>query len=157
MTVCPVVHPAQSEMQTKDGSCAVFVIVSTPLSVRDALGRMMSHPVMATLNPDARGSAELVLAEALNNIVEHAYSRDDGQIDVQLCVKNNRLFCEVIDAGLAMPNHVLPAGLAQPIGADQDLPEGGYGWFLIRSLTHNLTYQRKDARNYLSFQLNIEQ
>jgi serine/threonine-protein kinase RsbW len=152
-----MVYPAQSEMHIKERAGAFFVIASTPLSVREALGHILRHPVMLPLNPEARGSAELVLAEALNNIVEHAYSCDDGRIDVQLSVQNDRLFCEVIDAGVAMPNNVLPAGLAQPIGEDQDLPEGGYGWFLIRSLTQNLSYQRKDTRNHLSFQLNIEQ
>ena len=56
-----------------------------------------------------------------------------------------------------MPDHTLPMGLPQPIGVDKDLPEGGFGWFLIRSLTENLTYRRIDARNHLSFQLIIEQ
>ena len=152
-----MVYPAPSEMHITDRPGTVFVIASTPLSVREALCTMLRHPVMAPLNPEARGSAELVLAEALNNIVEHAYCCEDGDINVVLCVRNARLFCEVIDAGIAMPNNVLPAGLAQPITDDQDLPEGGYGWFLIRSLTQNLTYQRKDAHNHLTFQLDIEQ
>jgi serine/threonine-protein kinase RsbW len=152
-----MVYQAPSDAHVNDGLGAMFIIASTPLSVREALAHIFCHPVMAPLNPEARGSAELVLAEALNNIVEHAYTGDDGRIDLQLRVQNDRLFCDLIDAGIAMPNNALPEGLAQQIEGNQDLPEGGYGWFLIRSLTHNLTYRRKDTRNYLSFQLNIEQ
>ena len=36
---------------------------------------------------------------------------------------------------------------------EQDLPEGGFGWFLIRELTHDLTYRRDGSRNHLSFRM----
>ena len=78
MTACPMACQAPSDMPL-DASCnAVFHIASTPMAVRDALLEILGHPVMAHLPDDARGTAELVLAEALNNIVEHAYDRDDG-------------------------------------------------------------------------------
>ena len=148
---------ARSDMAL-DACCdAVFQIASTPIAVRDALREILDHPVLAQLPEDARGTAELVLAEALNNIVEHAYDRDDGPIGLRLQRQPTRLICDVFDAGAPMPNSELPKGLAQPVGPNQDLPEGGYGWFLIRALTENLVYRRIAARNHLSFQLNIEQ
>jgi serine/threonine-protein kinase RsbW len=140
------------------GSCdAIFVIASTALAVRQGLRDILCHPIMAQLSADARGSAEVVLAEALNNIVEHAYDRVDGQIDLHLKLQSGRLMCDICDDGVPMPNCELPTGLAQTIGADDDLPEGGFGWFLIRSMTDDLAYRRIDARNHLSFQLNVEQ
>lgn len=146
--------PAPSDLP---GDGAVFLVASTPLAVRLALRDVLDHPILSGLSKDAIGTAELVLAEALINIVEHAYDRDDGQIEVRLYQSSGKLTCDVYDAGRPMPDGALPAGLAQIIGKDADLPEGGFGWFLIRTLTQNLMYRRIDARNHLSFQLNIEQ
>ena len=144
-------------MPLDTGSAAEFCFASTPMAVRDALRDILGHPLMAQLPQDARGTVELVLAEALNNIVEHAYDRDDGPIGLRLQRQPNRLLCHVCDAGAPMPNRQLPQGSAQPIGANTVLAEGGYGWFLIRALAENLVYRRIEARNHLSFQLNIEQ
>lgn len=148
---------APSDLPCADGRCAVFHIASSPLAVRIGLRQVLDHSIMFGLTADARGTAELVLAEALNNIVEHAYDRDDGQIELRLTQMGGRLSCDVLDAGLPMPNGELPAGLAQVIGKDVDLAEGGFGWFLIRTLTEDLMYRRIDARNHLSFKLKIEQ
>ncbi len=136
---------------------ATFQIASSPVAVRDALRDISDHPVMAHLTDDARGTADLVLAEALNNIVEHAYDRDDGRIELHLKRLPGRLQCDVLDNGIAMPNNQLPEGKLQDVNCPDDLPEGGFGWFLIRHLTENLNYRRIDACNHLSFQLIIEQ
>lgn len=149
--------PAWSDMPFDASTDAVFLIASTPLSVRHALRDVFCHPVMAHLSAAVRGNAEIVLAEALNNIVEHAYANIQGQIDLRLQLRPDRLFCSITDHGTPMPGSALPTGLAQAIGIGHDLPEGGFGWFLIRELTENLAYQRIDARNHLSFQFNIEQ
>jgi serine/threonine-protein kinase RsbW len=138
-------------------SQAVLQIASTPIAVRDALRDIMGHPAMTRLSKDARGNADLVLAEALNNIVEHAYDRDDGQIELRLRWLPGRLFCDLLDTGLPMPDCTLPEGLAQSVDDDLTLPEGGFGWFLIRQLTENLLYQRIGTCNHLSFLLNVEQ
>lgn len=136
---------------------AIIQIASTPIAVRGALRDIMVHPAMTLLSDEMRGNADLVLAEVLNNIVEHAYDRDDGLIELRLKWLPGRLFCDFRDTGLPMPNCGLPDGLAQSVEDDQSLPEGGFGWFLIRELTENLIYERIGACNHLSFQLNVEQ
>lgn len=147
--VCPA-----SRDTTENG---LFLLVSTQRAVRDALREVFLHPVTSGLTDEARGSAEIVLAEALNNIVEHAYSQDDGKIEVRLQATKGVLRCDVFDCGAPMPKSELPKGLPQPIGDLATLPEGGFGWFLIRTLTQNLAYRRNGARNHLSFQLIMEQ
>jgi serine/threonine-protein kinase RsbW len=136
---------------------AAIFIASTPLAVRDGLRAVLMLPAMSRLSNDARGRVELVLAEALNNIVEHAYDRENGQIELRCHGAQTHLFCEIIDSGAQMPDEQLPAGLSQPLDENEDLPEGGFGWFLIRSLTEDLVYRRVNARNHLTFKLNIEQ
>ena len=153
MTAFPMAFPALFDM----ADSGLFTLLSTPGAVRATLGEIGRHPVMSKLPQDARGSAEVVLAEALNNIVEHAYDHAGGKIELRLHRVRGMLLCDVFDTGAPMPNCEIPTGLAQSVDQTEDLPEGGFGWFLIRALTENLQYRRIGARNHLSFQLNIEQ
>lgn len=63
--------------------------------------------------------------------------------------------CLLVDQGAPMPGGTLPEGSqAGRTGlALADLPEGGFGWHLIRSLTRDLAYTRVAGTNRLSFLL----
>ena len=99
-----------------------------------------------------------MLAETLNNVVEHAHAeRTDGRIDIEstLCA-TGLAFC-VRDDGAPMPDGQLPTGaLAELSGGLDALPEGGFGWFMIRSLTQDLHYARSDGWNQLNFRIPVE-
>jgi serine/threonine-protein kinase RsbW len=124
-----------------------LVIRAEPVSVRAALRAITSAPPVCDLVPDQRATVELVLAEVLNNVAEHAYADRPGHVAVTVSLRPLGLACEVLDEGAAMPNNAPPAGQL-PEG---DLPEGGFGWHLIRSLTQDLSYRRKRGTNRLSF------
>jgi len=96
---------------------------------------------------------ELVMAEALNNIVEHAYSGVEvGDVVIEASNDSEQLFVNMRDMGHPMPGLSLPAGDCPPNEGPLDsLPEGGFGWFLIKSLTENLEYQRSSGENHLTF------
>ncbi|GLS85817.1 ATPase [Cypionkella aquatica] len=126
-------------------------------AVRDGLRDLLDTLLLQSLPEDGRGTAEIVLAEALNNIVEHAYAHHDGEIEITLQLRQNELLCRISDTGLPMPDGKLPSGVLAPLGAFEDLPEGGFGWHLIRSLTKDLTYSRDNGRNLLSFRLDTQQ
>ncbi len=130
-----------------------ITLVSDPLAVRAGLLSLLCMAPLCDLSDDLRGTVELVLAEVLNNIVEHAYAQYDGQIGVTLILERSILRCEVVDHGLPMPANLLPPGQLADCAS---LPEGGYGWFLIRSLTCGLAYDRKAGRNTLVFQIDAE-
>lgn len=125
-----------------------LALVPDASSVRDGLGRLVAMPPMVDLAPDIRSTAELVLAEVLNNIAEHAYLGGRGMVTVKLEPGKAGLCCEVVDHGLPMPDGRPPVG-ALPDATD--LSEGGFGWYLIRSLTQDLHYERVDGQNRLSF------
>lgn len=137
--------------------CAQVVIPADPLAVRNGLKTLFDTLLLRSLPEDGRGTAEIVLAEALNNIVEHAYAGRSGQIEVTLTLRDHDLVCSILDSGLPMPGETLPEGRPVPIIPTNDLPEGGYGWFLIRTLSHDLDYRRVDGRNLLSFRLDTQQ
>ena len=132
-------------------------IPADPLAVREGLRVLFDTALLRSLADDDRGTAEIVLAEALNNIVEHAYARHAGEIEITLLLHQNALICRIIDTGLPMPNELLPTGHLAAFEATDDLPEGGFGWFLIRTLSRDLDYRRVDGRNHLSFRLDTGQ
>lgn len=124
---------------------------SSPLGVRRALDRLLTDSALSGMSEERRGALWTVLAEVLNNIVEHAYARDDGLIRLNLWQQGSDLAVEVVDQGAPMPGLCLPKGHLAEIGAFDDLPEGGFGWFLIRSMTQDLRYDRVGAENRLRF------
>lgn len=92
---------------------------------------------------------ELVLAEALNNIVEHGHiARGDA-----VCVtwhELGRLQFRITDRGRPCPQSVIDgASLPNP----DDLPEGGFGWAMIRMLCKNLSYRSAGGENTLAFSI----
>ena len=97
------------------------------------------------------GSIELALAEAINNIVEHAYAGQPiGTIELGCSLCPTHLAISLRDAGKAIPGGVLPDGKEQDVNVPiPDLPEGGFGWFLIRQLTTSLAYRRNGEFNEL--------
>ena len=121
------------------------------MAVRQGLAALMAAEPLRGLSDECRGRAEIVLAEALNNIVEHAYAGAPGQIDISLRLDGAALSCHIADRGRAMPNLALPLGVLRDLGDDP--PEGGFGWFLIHSLAQSLTYARQDGQNCLRFEL----
>lgn len=128
------------------------------VAVRAFLQRLPDIMEPLRPSPDLLGSLEIILAEVLNNIVEHAYAgTTDGKISVAADYHNARLTVEIIDKGQAMPNNRVPpkkqADIDVPV---DDLPEGGFGWFLIYELVEDLCYARIDNSNTLRFSLKLD-
>lgn len=101
------------------------------------------------------GTVEVVLAEALNNIVEHAFAdTGEGQVLLEMHEGRDRLRFHLRDTGQPLPGLALPtARLPRQNVSVQDLPEGGFGWYLIHSLTAALDYARVGPENHLSFEI----
>lgn len=119
--------------------------------VRLTLARITAVLVGLGIPPDDRASVEIVLAEILNNIVEHGYAPGDpGPIWIALLMEPAAVQVTISDFGRPLPAALLnPAEPPDP----QSLPEGGFGWFLIHSLTTDLRAGRTGTLNRLSFRL----
>ena len=153
--------PAEAPARRPRGMVEVrMTFPSDPLAVRSALSGVLQGLSYLALSPDLRGTLELVLAEALNNVVEHAHGgRGDGAIEVRVAHEAAGgvpvLVCELIDDGAPMPGDGLP--MPPDLGAEiADLPEGGFGWMLIRELARDVDYARCGERNRLRFRLDID-
>jgi serine/threonine-protein kinase RsbW len=107
------------------------------------------------VNDDVAGSIEIVLAEALNNIVEHAYLfAEDGQIEMELSLHNDLLDIQLSDMGNQFPGIPQKREMKGDAIPFEDLPEGGFGWFLIHSLTASIRYVFVGGKNVVHFEIN---
>ena len=139
-----------------DGSFELRVLYpNRPYAVRNALAAIMGGLEGLRLSTDEAANLQLVLAEVLNNVSEHAYSDDPaGMVELHLRREQQTLVCRVIDTGKPMPADALPGACLPDFGDTMDdLPEGGFGWFLIHTLARELDYRRRDGRNVLTFEM----
>jgi len=115
---------------------------------------------------DLLGRCETVLAEVLNNIAEHGQTRHgqtlhgqtsgpDDWIELHCRRSQDGIHLCVTDHGRALPRHLLSPsdGSSTPLAglSLDDVPEGGFGWFLIRELARDLCCVRTNTGNRLTF------
>ena len=127
-------------------------------AAREALHQVTDRLSPLALSAEELSTVELVLAEALNNIVEHAYPPDasEGPIEVRCSHQRDGLHFALIDEGHPMPDGQAPIGLLPDHEVDiEDLPEGGFGWFLIQDLAKDVVYQRFENKNELRLRVAV--
>lgn len=126
--------------------------VADEMKVRLCICAVIDRLRGAGLSPERAGDVELVLAEAINNIVEHAYAGvESGRIRIRVMLDRDHLVIRLRDDGRPLPAQQIPtARLIEPSRELGLLPEGGFGWFLIQSLTSAVRYDRDEGCNLLS-------
>jgi len=117
---------------------------------------ILSRIQMALVGTRAETAQEnlwIVVAEALNNIAEHAYPTYGlGAVALRLELTDSVLRVTLVDWGVALPFGRVTDGTAPD---PSDLSEGGYGWLLIRALVRDIGYLRERGQNRLSIILDI--
>lgn len=135
-----------------------LIFPARELAVRRALQTICKGLKTLSVDPATLGCVEIILAEVTNNIVEHAYPQDStGTISLS-CTKGLEIIrFEVVDHGKMLPCGEIPSKQNHDLGLGlQSLPEGGFGWGLIRDMTKRLVYRRFEGRNILRFAIAIE-
>lgn len=110
------------------------------------------------LGTEDTATVELVLAEALNNVVEHALANVPMQTTIEIRGEYSAagLHLTVIDHGAPMPDGIAPVAKAPNIDVEmQNIPEGGFGWFLIHTLATEVRYTRIGTANHLSLNVPV--
>jgi serine/threonine-protein kinase RsbW len=123
--------------------------------VEDATDRLLD-PCRSVIRDPERCRAVLEdlrmgLVEALNNCIEHAYDMAGGwPIVLGLWHLDGGLVLCVCDRGRPLPPALLDATApsGQPAAPDT-LPDGGWGWMMLRTAVDSISYRRTAGWNVL--------
>ncbi len=124
-------------------------IGNTPEELAPLLERAAAFIGEAALSPAAAFEAQLVIEEAVVNVIRYAFpggERHDIVVRIEIGEREMRI--EVIDDGVPFdPTRVPPADVTSPI---ESRPVGGLGIHLIRSMMDQVGYHRHDGHNHLT-------
>lgn len=107
---------------------------------------------------DHLDNIQIAVTEALNNVAEHGFAgMKPVPILVRVLVRKARITISIIDQGHPYPTHRVPQPKEHDLSVDlSSLPEGGFGWMLIHSLTSELSYTRITGENRLCLHFDLE-
>lgn len=93
---------------------------------------------------------QICIMESINNIIKHAYKEQKNKsICVKLKVDNKLVEMEIIDEGEPNYNFSIPNLDFDPKDIN-NLPESGMGLYIMNQLMDELSYDRRDGKNYLT-------
>ncbi len=125
----------------------------TSLLARPEAMSDLTDKVMAFLNEqgvDIRAThhVALVFEEVLSNLATHGDCRDiPAKIAVR--VSSDEVVGEIVDAGPPFDPRLAPKPSLEMATADR--PIGGLGLHLVRALSSDLEYARRDDENFMRF------
>ncbi len=91
----------------------------------------------------------LVLTEALSNVIKHA-GRESQSLRVGIYIEGNTLFIQVHDQGQGFDLEGVPC--AEP----EEICESGRGIFMIRKLMDSVDYHKTDKGNVLEMKKKLK-
>ena len=133
---------------------SMTVPASAP-GVRAAESELLAFAKSSGLPPEAIWRLEVALDEVLSNVVRHGSAAGRlGPIAVDLDIQGSRIEVVITDDAPAFnPLEVQAPEASVPL---EDRPLGGLGIALVRALMDEVTYERRDGRNRLTFRKSLE-
>lgn len=107
------------------------------------------------LSPGWVHRAQLVLEEAIVNIVSHAGVPAAGRIELEFTHAADAVAITIEDQGVAF-DPFSDAPQATPEAGLAERQIGGLGIYLIKEMTQEYAYERRDQRNCLYLKLAID-
>ena len=108
------------------------------------------------LSPELVFNLNLVLEEAVSNVILYAYPKEEHQtISLTARKKDNQLIFVLTDSGKEFdPTQAPDADITL---SAEDRPIGGLGIFLIRQIMNTVEYQRIEGKNVLTLGKELEE
>jgi len=138
-------------------TCLELSFPATEVEASGSIARLCAGLADQGLPTHKADDVKIALAEAINNVVEHAYAGiAPAQVQVTCRLELERLDILISDTGKPLPGLRPPDGTPARIGTVlEELPEGGFGWFLIHQLTSDVHYERHKGCNRLSLRFDF--
>jgi serine/threonine-protein kinase RsbW len=123
-------------------------VLARPEAISDLTDKVMAFLSEKGVDTRATHHVALVFEEVLSNLGTHGNCRD---IPARIAVKvgPDTVLGEIIDAGPPFDPRDAPSPLLDVRSADR--PIGGLGLHLVRKLSSNLEYVRRNGENFTSF------
>ncbi len=128
---------------------------ATELAVRAQIARVRACLAQTCTSAALQENVAILLGEILNNIVEHSLAgQRDARITLVITREEAGLHVETQDSGRPLPPQLLTSARLPEMPVDRvDLPESGFGWFIIHALADDMVYERVNGTNRLSCRL----
>lgn len=130
-------------LDNRDDHLPGFETKTPPIAdaVRCAIAEAMAWLTDCKVADSDRGNVEIVLAEALNNVVEHGQMLPNEDITIILALSSHHVQCTIRDTGVRSSVLVERRNGAASCPGDIDaLPEGGFGISLIQAIASEIEY-----------------
>lgn len=140
-----------------NGKCVDMSFAATEAEASAGIAQLSRCLATKGLPQSKASDVKIALAEAINNVVEHAYA-DVKPARVNIRCRLHRRWLDILisDTGSPLPGCRIPDGIPAPLGTTiNELPEGGFGWYLIHELTSDIRYERTDGCNRLSLRFDF--
>lgn len=140
-------------MRIEEHRLRIRGVLESVSSACDFVVEMAEH---VGLDENAIYHCRLAVDEACTNIVEHAYGSSGAYrfIDVICAQEEQRFMITIMDDGAAYNPLLRPD--PNPLSLLDDRQPGGWGVYFIKRFMDDVTYQRKENRNYLSMTKQIK-
>jgi anti-sigma regulatory factor (Ser/Thr protein kinase) len=91
-------------------------------------------------------ACQLAVCEAVENIIQHGYQADDGEIQITAQSAPGALTVEIVDRAPAFDPTRYPI---DPSATLRDARIGGRGLLMIRRIMDDISYERRGRQNIL--------
>ena len=125
-----------------------FAVEGTAAGVREAIEALQAWTDSERLPDDARRRMLTAFDEVLSNVARHARPEPAGIIEITVARDGNGVRAVVTDDGRAF--NPLEAPAPDTSSALDARKPGGLGIALVRALTDEVVYERRNDRNRLS-------
>lgn len=130
----------------------MFSITSDLSEVKDLAQSLQEYCEAIELNPTIASQLELILVEAVNNVIEHSYRYQTGfPIHAIFEETESEIVLTIKDNGSMVPLAVKAAATQAAMPDIDGLPEGGWGLGLINAFADRIEYQTGDGENIMVF------
>lgn len=114
---------------------------------------VIAEAKQANVSEELIGHIDLIIEELVSNIVNHAYAKAPGKIELACGVEQSRFSLIIRDNGLEF-NPLTSPEPDVSLEID-DRPIGGLGIYLVKQLSSSQSYQRDKNQNVLKISFDL--